>query len=428
MSDLLAGIETLEIQRKTVSSEALRVSYLDETWDLFDEMIGAQLSLGHEREAFLFAERSRARSLLDAIGDRSDAVFDPAAVAAAMPTDTVMLYFTIVRSCAVVWVLGRGNHHFVTLPATPVEINRLARAYRRELEARHTAAAANIGVALYGALIRPVERWLPARSTLVISPDQALHQVSFAALRDRVDGRFLVADHPLVFTPNARLFIRPVKREVVAARRSALVIGNPSIDPSAELPSLPGAEQEAADIAALYPDAVRLVRETATRERFIALAPGSSVVHVAAHALVNEEFPDLSRLFLAPSATGAGAMTVADLGRLSLANTRLVVLAACGTAAGATFRGEGVTSLARPFLARGVAQVVGTLWQIDDQTSRRLFTAFHRGYVAGLPAATALQQAQLAAIADPLTQSMDWAATVLLGSTENAARTTPSRR
>jgi CHAT domain-containing protein len=206
------------------------------------------------------------------------------------------------------------------------------------------------------------------------------------------------------------------------------VIGNPSTDASADLPSLPGAEQEAADIATFYPGAVRLVRGDATRDRFMAIAPLSAVVHVAAHALANEEFPDLSRLFLAPAGAVSGVVTANDLGRLTFANTKIVVLAACGTAAGATFRGEGVTSLARPFLARGVPQVVGTLWQVDDQTSRQLFTVFHRRYAQGMPAAKALQQAQLAIIANPATQSADWAATVLLGSLDSVMPTKRSRR
>src|SRR5262249_51406735 len=147
-------------------------------------------------------------------------------------------------------------------------------------------------------------------------------------------------------------------------------------------------------------------------------APEFNVIHVAAHALANDEFPDLSRLFLAPDESSTGALTSNDLARLAFTRTSLVVLAACGSAAGANFRGAGVTSVARPFLARGVPQVVGTLWQVDDQTSRRMFTEFHRGYAKGLTAAQALQRAQLAVINDPATAS-NWAATVLIGSAES---------
>jgi CHAT domain-containing protein len=424
--DLVAGIETLEAQRKSVSSEALRMSYLDETWDLFDAMIGLQLDLGSPREAFGFAERGRARSLLDTLGDVEDAALDPPRVAEAMPVGAVMLYFASTRSRAVVWVLGRGVERCVTLEVSVETMERHAHAYRRESEARHEAAVTELAVQLYGELIQPVESWLPRDATLVIVPDGALNQIPFAALRKTASASYLIQQHAIVLAPSARLFLRRARSQSSGHRaRTALVIGNPSTDASVDLPSLPGAEEEAIDIAMLYPGSVRLVRGEATRRRFMETAPMSAVVHVAAHALPNEEFPDLSRLFLAPDIGTTGVVTANDLANMSFPETRVVVLAACGTLAGATFRGEGVTSLARPFLAKGVPQVVGTLWQIDDQTSRRLFTAFHRGYAKGLPAARALQQAQIEVILDRTAPTGNWAATVLLGSAESVA---PSAR
>jgi CHAT domain-containing protein len=269
-------------------------------------------------------------------------------------------------------------------------------------------------------LIQPVEHWLPKGATLVIAPDRALHQVPFAALQKTSRDEYLVQEHPLVFAASARLFFRANKSRINSGEpRKALVIANPSADPSMSLPGLPGAEREATEIAALYPGAVKLVKEEATRRKFMEMAPDASVVHVAAHALANEEFPDLSRLFLAPQGGGSGVVMVSDLRGLRFSRTKLVVLAACDTASGATFRGEGVTSLARPFLAGGVPQVVSTLWQVDDQTSSRLFTEFHRGYAHGLSAAKALQQAQIGVMLDKTLPHSSWAATVLLGSVES---------
>ncbi|GAC1455184.1 MAG: hypothetical protein PVSMB1_04630 [Gemmatimonadaceae bacterium] len=429
VADLQAGINTLEAQRKSVSSEALRMSYLDETWDLFDAMIGLQLDLGRQREAFGFAERGRARSLLDTLGEVESAPLDPARVAEAMPADAFMLSFASTRSHAVVWVLGRGVERCVTLEASVDTIERHAHAYRRESEARRQAAVTGLAVQLYGELIQPFESWLPRNATIVVVPDGAVNQVPFAALRKTASADYLIQQHAIVFAPSARLFLRRGGSQSSGhSARTALVIGNPSTDPSVDLPSLPGAEQEAIDIATVYPGSLRLVRGDATRRRFMETAPTSAVVHVAAHALPNEEFPDLSRLFLAPEHGATGVVTVNDLAHMSFPETKLVVLAACGTVVGETFRGEGVTSLARPFLANGVPQVVGTLWQIDDQTSRRLFAAFHRGYVKGLPAATALQQAQIAVILDRTAPTLNWAATVLLGSVESVAPAARPRR
>jgi len=412
-ADLSAGIESLEAQRKTVSSETLRMSYLDEVWDLFEEMIALQLDLGRRDDAFAFSERSRARSILDAV-DPVNQPPVPSRVAALLPSQAVMLYFMFARQHAVVWVLAAGQSRFVELAATSDSIEQHARRFRQAFETRRGDADA-AGAALWSEIFAPIVPLIPDHATIVIVPDRSLHQVPFAALRQQ-QGDYLIARHALVTAPSARTFLR--NASLLSSRpgdkKTALVFGNPST-PTDDLPPLPGAEREAAEVADLYANAVKLVGDAATRSRFLNDAPNYEVVHIAAHATANEEFPDLSRLFLAPDADGSGAVMATDLGRLRFSRTRLVVLAACGTAAGATFRGEGVVSLTRPFLAGGVPQVVGTLWEIDDQTSRKLFAAFHRGYASGVPAALALQQAQLAVIRDPTAPSTNWAAVTLLG-------------
>jgi CHAT domain-containing protein len=101
-----------------------------------------------------------------------------------------------------------------------------------------------------------------------------------------------------------------------------------------------------------------------------------------------------------------------------LDRTRLVVLAACRTNTGRIRRGEGVFSLARPFLAAGVQTVVASLSDVDDRASHRLFVAFHRALRQGQTPADALRSAQLAALAetDPnLQHSANWATFTIIG-------------
>ena len=101
---------------------------------------------------------------------------------------------------------------------------------------------------------------------------------------------------------------------------------------------------------------------------------------------------------------------------MDLRRTRLVVLAACTTAGGAIRRGEGILSLARPFLAAGVPSVVATLWDIDDHASVAFFADFHARLAAGGQPARALRAAQLSAIATTLPSV--WAAPILVGDPE----------
>jgi CHAT domain-containing protein len=75
-------------------------------------------------------------------------------------------------------------------------------------------------------------------------------------------------------------------------------------------------------------------------------------------------------------------------------------------------------SLARPFLAAGVPNVVASLWDIDDSVSRRFFIAFHRALLTEKDPVLALRTAQIsllrgddAALAHPAS----WAAFVSMG-------------
>jgi CHAT domain-containing protein len=72
-----------------------------------------------------------------------------------------------------------------------------------------------------------------------------------------------------------------------------------------------------------------------------------------------------------------------------------MVLASCQTASGAFRRGEGVMTLARPFLAAGVPDVVASLWDLDDRAARAMFRTFHQQIRRGLSVPGALRQAQL---------------------------------
>jgi CHAT domain-containing protein len=124
---------------------------------------------------------------------------------------------------------------------------------------------------------------------------------------------------------------------------------------------------------------------------------------------------------LAPSrktAGGTGVLYAYEIYDLSLPKAGLVVLAGCGTAAGELSAGEGVMSLARPFLARGVPAVVASLWSARDLPSKSLFLDFHRALLAGRSPAAALRLAQLRALNGTSPERrwpVDWAGFQVIG-------------
>ena len=128
------------------------------------------------------------------------------------------------------------------------------------------------------------------------------------------------------------------------------------------------------------------------------------VAHFSLHCLVEEKTPWLAALVLAEPQAGQEDRSSADEGLLylneiygmSLPRTRLVILSACESGLGQYYRGEGIVSLVRPFLALKVPTVIATLWSVDSQATAKLMIEFHKGRKTNnLEASDALRSAQL---------------------------------
>jgi CHAT domain-containing protein len=407
--DFAAGIEDFERNRQKIFAEGLRISYFEQVRPVFDEMVRLQLDRRKDPwRAFRLSEQARARELLDTLtGGAARALLDSLESGQAgkdLPADVALVHYAVLEDRTLTWVLTRDRSEVFDRPVGSREIQRrvgaLVIAIRKRTDAKRIRS---LSASLYDDLIRPVADLLRPGSTLVLAPDLALHKLPFAALYDSAAGRYLVEEHPLAVTPSAALVLYRMGRHAGSPHpgeiRRALVVGNPRIDLQNfhEISPLPGAEEEARKVAALYPEPLLLTGAAATRDRFLAEAGGHEVVHFAGHALSNEEIPLLSMLLLAPDAASgsSGELTAQEIYKQKFASTRLVVLGACSTTSARISPSEGVLGLARPFLAAEVPDVVSTLWEVEDATTPALFQAFHRRLRAGDSPIQALRAAQL---------------------------------
>ena len=123
----------------------------------------------------------------------------------------------------------------------------------------------------------------------------------------------------------------------------------------------------------------------------------NSLIHFATHAIVNQNNPLNSKLFLSDGKTGEndGILHAYEIYNLQL-NSPLVILSACETGTGTFVRGEGVMSLARAFQYAGAQTLVTSLWRADDQASYEIITSFLENLKGGDRKSEALQKAQLA--------------------------------
>ncbi len=116
-----------------------------------------------------------------------------------------------------------------------------------------------------------------------------------------------------------------------------------------------------------------------------------------------------------------GVLTALEASRLDLSSRPLVVLSACGSATGHPHAGEGTLGLVHAFELAGASNVVGSLWNVDDEQTLALMTAFYERWrtSGSMSAAQALRETQLAMrrgeLGDAARAPAHWAAFVAYG-------------
>jgi CHAT domain-containing protein len=327
----------------------------------------------------------------------------------------VLVHYSVLADRVLIWIITASGAKLVEPAIAEQDLARLVDEHRASIRDHRDRPANN---RLYALLVDPITSSLPKDAVVVLVPDGQLQQLPFATLRQPSTGHYLIEDHALMVTPSASFFVnarataRPRGNEPLL---SALLIGNPA---AGGVRALPGAEAEVEAAAKFYPHPELLVGQTATKERFLERAPAFDVVHFGGHAIANPEFPLLSRLLFADHAGGEQSLFARDIAHVRFPKTRVVVLAACSTAAGAVSRGEGVVSVARPFLAGGVPLVVASQWDVDDRATEQLTLAFHRELARSGDPIHALQAAQLALLRSRdavLALPESWGAFVAIG-------------
>ena len=199
-----------------------------------------------------------------------------------------LVYYAALQDRLFAWALFRGGSEFVERDLSATELRGLVARHRAALEQESSEAARSTGAILYDELVRPLQAALTSRRVLIVIPDRTLQSLAFASLVDRQTGRYLVEDHLLGVAPSGSVFVRASAVASSSPRQErALIVGNPRFDRPAQvgLPDLPGAEAEAAEVAALLHGAKLLTGSRATKTAFLAGVHVSDVVHYAGHAV-----------------------------------------------------------------------------------------------------------------------------------------------
>ncbi|MDL5049441.1 CHAT domain-containing protein [Oscillatoria amoena NRMC-F 0135] len=141
------------------------------------------------------------------------------------------------------------------------------------------------------------------------------------------------------------------------------------------------------------------------------------LVHFATHGIVDENNPELSRIFLQnDSEAEDGNLFSGEIYNLRL-NASLVTLSACQTGLGKISKGEGVIGLSRALVYAGAKNIIVSFWSVADESTAQLMTDFYAILLEGNSPnfSTTLRQSKLNLMAGKYAAPFYWAPFILIG-------------
>lgn len=348
--------------------------------------------------------------------------------------ETALLYFSLGKERSFVWLLDAGALTSRELPPRR-EIEAAARKLHQLLAESHQRTARSqvftASARLSEMLLGPLAGRLSARRIWLV-PDGVLHYVPFGALPapGAAEGLPLLADHEIVRVPSLAV-LHALRRDTVSRRPAPgllAVLAAPEF--GGKYPPLFHSRNEADALLALVPprDRFAALGVDANRDAVLSGELGRyRILHVATHALIDAEQPELSGIVLSlvdsQGKPRDGLLRTHEIYDLELP-AELVVLSACQTALGKEMRGEGLVGLTGGLMYAGAKRVVVSLWSVSDRATAELMQRFYRGMLEeGLTPPAALRQAQLSMAQEPQWRApFFWAGFVLLGEREGTVR------
>ncbi|HLW65441.1 MAG TPA: CHAT domain-containing tetratricopeptide repeat protein [Gemmataceae bacterium] len=271
---------------------------------------------------------------------------------------------------------------------------------------------------------RSVARQLPEDTrTLYLCPDGDLARIPLCALPGSKAGTLLLEEFMggVAIVPHSRFLVEQWKYPPKSfGPADMLSVTNVDYGTSAWT-KLPGTEAEGKTIAAISTrQQQELTGRNAVPSKLIELLPNVGYAHFATHGFFNESDVAAERgrqQVFWKQRVGGGARPLPvrnPLGYVGLAlangdilsglsivdlpleNLKLVTLSACETGLGEYTGGEGVQGLQRAFHLAGCANVIGSLWNVNDAATAALMAKFyHELWVNKKPPIEALREAQL---------------------------------
>jgi tetratricopeptide (TPR) repeat protein len=441
---LLDAIRIIEEVRREAGGEAQRAHYFADKRDVYGAAVSVLARLdeaapdsAHAARALELVQRAKARELIEALGPGAQPAdpLDAKALQASADRGPILEYF-IAEQRLFRWTVRTDSIRLRDLgPSEPI---------LQAVESLHAELAH--GSAPGSSELEQLSHMLlggtdpGADKSLYVAPDGALQYVPFEVLSAPNGGTLLRAT-TISYLPSAS-GLAWLRTGAIAPQLQLLAFGDvPARDPT-------HASTAAAALLADFqlPPLTQTGRELDAARRYLAgrqhVLTGAAasegayrdstgqtvgVVHLAAHALVDERLGRGAAILLAPDENEDGLLRPDEIitGRHP---TVLTVLAACHSAANALESGRALSSLTGAFLAAGSKAVIATLWDVDDATTAAFMEQLYYEIGQGAAPSDALRRVKLRLSADPKwSNPAAWSGYVLIGEAHTPLVRSPMR-
>ncbi len=304
----------------------------------------------------------------------------------ANPSDALLDYY-VVDTTIFASIFTNRSFDLIEIPYS-TKLKEVTRSLPKLIEQQDTSFV-RAAYAMYKTFWEPIEMVLKEQSItkVTIIPHADLNSIPFEMLLKELpteyenynNHRYLVQEYDInyLFSPSLK---KQNDEEKIESKETWLGMA-PQFTEKAQdvkretMQELPGATKEVLDIGEMLGGNYQTAGE-ATESYFREYASKYQILHLATHAILDNEKPENSRLLFEKDSLNDGVLFLAELYNLEI-NADLVVLSACNTGKGRYELGEGQMSLARGFAYTGCENIIMSLWPISDHSTSKLMNLFY---------------------------------------------------
>ncbi len=423
----MKAVDLIDDVRAIFRSSEVKSSLFGNVQEVFELASLLLVDANRWEEAFHVSERSRARATLDLLrnlksADKPDEknrakaqlVLKTADIQARLPDNTALVSYYVLPTAVLVWQIDTTGVKGFKVHLSKDQLAKDVTSFRDAIEQENTSKTNELATSLYTQLAAPLK--FPTEQALIIAPHSFLHFLPFQALRSTKG--WWIEQHPISYAlSGSTLPAQTTGNEMAPALQNVMALGNPDVNDKKL--DLPGASLEVESIKAMYPSTQTFTRKDASKIKVMSDGASASILHIAAHAMVDDIDPMHSYVLLsnpaAVTGVAGGELEAQDLQNMKLSKMSLVTLSACNSGIGKIAKGDEFSGFKNAILLAGASRLLVSLWPVDDDATAALMGSFYKSAATMKPAA-AMRKAQLELIAKADTNSpFKWAPFVLVG-------------